>query len=161
KIAFKIVNSPTGLLPRWRALQPNICILPCDVLTRWNSTYDMLYAFVEMKTYVTRFLDSMTNGLGEYQLEDDEWEAIAGLTVALKDATTFFSSNTISVAQVIPAMDAIDEALASGMVDIQVLSQPICCALAIGKKTMNKYYALTDDSDIYRMAIGKSYLYSV
>ncbi|KAJ3749789.1 hypothetical protein EV360DRAFT_76163, partial [Lentinula raphanica] len=123
KIAFKIVNSPTGLLPHWHALQPNICILPRDVSTRWNSTYNMLYAFVEMKTYVTRLLDSMTNGLGEYQLEDDEWEAIAGLTVALK---------------VIPAMDAIDEALASGMVDNQ---------------TMNKYYALTDDSDIYRMAI--------
>ncbi|KAJ3743831.1 hypothetical protein EV360DRAFT_90230 [Lentinula raphanica] len=50
-------------------------------------------------------------------------------------------------------MDAIDEALATGMIDNQAVSQPIRHALAIGKKTMNKYYALTDDSDIYRMAI--------
>ncbi|KAJ3725285.1 hypothetical protein C8R42DRAFT_542425, partial [Lentinula raphanica] len=71
----------------------------------------------------------------------------------LKDATMFFSSNAVSVAQVIPAMDAIDEALASGMIDNQAVSQPIRHALAIGKKTMNKYYALTDDSDIYHMAI--------
>ncbi|KAJ3730691.1 hypothetical protein C8R42DRAFT_568476, partial [Lentinula raphanica] len=67
----------------------------------------------------------------------------------LKDATMFFSSNTVSVAQVIPAMDAIDEALASGMIDNQAVSHPIRHALAIRKKTMNKYYALTDDSDIY------------
>ncbi|KAJ3749712.1 hypothetical protein EV360DRAFT_56900 [Lentinula raphanica] len=98
----------------------------------------------------------MSTGLFEYRLEDEEWEAISGLTATLKllkDATMFFSSNAVSVAQVIPAMDAIDEALASGMIDNQAVSQPIHHALAIGKKTMNKYYALTDDSDIYRMAI--------
>ncbi|KAE9402040.1 hypothetical protein BT96DRAFT_817004, partial [Gymnopus androsaceus JB14] len=71
----------------------------------------------------------------------------------LKDATLFFSSNTPSVASVIPAMDAIDEALATGIIDNNILSEPIRHALSIGKKTLNKYYALTDNSTIYRMAM--------
>ncbi|KAE9398168.1 hypothetical protein BT96DRAFT_761000, partial [Gymnopus androsaceus JB14] len=71
----------------------------------------------------------------------------------LKDATTYFSSNSPNISAVIPAMDAIDEAFASGMVDNHELCAPLCHALTIGKKTLNKYYALTDNSDIYRIAM--------
>lgn len=53
-------------------------------------------------------------------------------------------------------MDAIDEAFATGIIDDQVLSNPIRHALSIGKKTLNKYYSLTDDSHIYRIAMGMS-----
>jgi hypothetical protein len=67
----------------------------------------------------------------------------------------FFSSNSPNIAQVISAMDAIDEAFATGIINDNILSEPIRHALSIGKKTMNKYYALTDNSDIYRMAISK------
>lgn len=72
----------------------------------------------------------------------------------LKDATAFFSSNTTIVATVIPAMDVIDKAFATGMIDDKIFSDPIRHALLIGKKTMNKYYTLSDDSDIYRMAMS-------
>lgn len=51
-------------------------------------------------------------------------------------------------------MDAIDEAFASGIVENHQLCAPLCHALSIGKKTLNKYYALTDNSDIYRIAMG-------
>lgn len=51
-------------------------------------------------------------------------------------------------------MDAIDEAFATGIIDKHVLSDPIRHALSMGKKTLNKYYTLSDDSDIYRMAMG-------
>ncbi|KAJ3832511.1 hypothetical protein EV361DRAFT_764570, partial [Lentinula raphanica] len=71
----------------------------------------------------------------------------------LKEATTFFSTTNPSVAAVIPAMDAIDEAFASGIVDTTEFSGPVRHALSIGKKTLNKYYGLTDDSYIYCMAI--------
>lgn len=53
-------------------------------------------------------------------------------------------------------MDAIDEALATGIIDNNILSEPIRHALSIGKKTLNKYYALTDNSTIYRMAMSTS-----
>jgi hypothetical protein len=46
KLAFKIVNSTTKLLPAWKKqleeIELAICIMPRDVTTRWNSTYDML-----------------------------------------------------------------------------------------------------------------------
>lgn len=51
-------------------------------------------------------------------------------------------------------MDAIDEVFASGIVDNHELCAPLRHALAIGKKTLNKYYALTDNSAIYRIAMG-------
>ncbi|KAE9399636.1 hypothetical protein BT96DRAFT_771216, partial [Gymnopus androsaceus JB14] len=56
KISFKIINSPTLLLPKWREQVANTDfknrVLPRDVATRWNSTYDMLSAFLEMKQHV-------------------------------------------------------------------------------------------------------------
>ncbi|KAF9064513.1 hypothetical protein BDP27DRAFT_1230380 [Rhodocollybia butyracea] len=113
----------------------------------------MLATFLEMKGPISEFLDRSSNGMSEYVLEEEEWDVIEGLVSALKDATLFFSSNTPNVASVIPAMDAIDKALATGIINNEVLSEPIQHALAIGKKTLNKYYALTDDSVIYCMAM--------
>lgn len=78
----------------------------------------------------------------------------------LKDATDFFSSNSPNISAVIPAMDAIDEQFATGIVEGRELSMPLKQALAIGKRTLNKYYALTDASDIYRMAMGTSLILS-
>ncbi|KAE9387076.1 hypothetical protein BT96DRAFT_838210 [Gymnopus androsaceus JB14] len=89
-------------------------------------------------------------------LAEAEWEAIEGLVSALKilkDATLFFSSNSPNIATVIPTMDAINEAFATGIIDNQLLSEPIRHALSVGKRTLNKYYALTDDSDIYCMVM--------
>ncbi|KAJ3963862.1 hypothetical protein EV361DRAFT_812957, partial [Lentinula raphanica] len=157
-ISFKIIHSSTGLLPKWRdhlvGSQFEGRTLPRDVATRWNSTYDMMATFLEMKDLVSGFLDPVSHKLTEFILNDNEWEAIRGLVSILKDATTYFSTQSPSVAAVISAMDAIDEGFASGIVQTQVLSAPVRHALSIGKRTLNKYYALTDDSYIYRMAIG-------
>lgn len=54
-------------------------------------------------------------------------------------------------------MDAIDEAFGTGTIDQQELSRPIRYALSLGKRTLNKYYDLSDDSDIYQLAMGKFY----
>ncbi|KAE9396326.1 hypothetical protein BT96DRAFT_785405, partial [Gymnopus androsaceus JB14] len=89
-------------------------------------------------------------------LDNNEWTAIEGLVSALKilkDATTYFFSNAHIVAAVIPAMDTIDEAFATGIIDQEILSEPIRHALSTGKKTLNKYYTLTNNSDIYCMAM--------
>jgi hypothetical protein len=72
-----------------------------------------------------------------------------------KDATLFFSRDGIpSIATVIPAMDRIDEVLASNAIDAK-FSISIKSALAIGKKTLNRYYSKTDMSDVYRIAMSK------
>ncbi|KIK50676.1 hypothetical protein GYMLUDRAFT_182431, partial [Collybiopsis luxurians FD-317 M1] len=154
KISFKIIHSTTCLLPQWQeqvaATDFMDCVLPSDVATHWNSTYNMLATFLEMKDSVSGYLDCSSNGLSEFCLSEDEWEAVQDLVTALKvRCYDFFSSNSPNVATVIPAMDAIYEAFATGIVDNQVMSDPICHALSIGKKTLNKYYSLTDNSDIY------------
>ncbi|KAJ3832394.1 hypothetical protein F5878DRAFT_548248 [Lentinula raphanica] len=103
KISYKIINSPTLLLPRWREQLAGTDFaqhtLLRDVATRWNSTHDMLLSFLKMKEHVMQFIDRSSNGLAEYILTDEEWEVISGLVSALT------------------------------------------------------YYALTDDSDLYRMAM--------
>lgn len=88
RISFKIINSPTLLLPRWRAITATTPFehrtLPRDVATRWNSTFDMLKTFLELKEFVIKFTDSSSNGLADYILTPDEWEAVEGLVSVLK-----------------------------------------------------------------------------
>ena len=86
-ISFKIISSPTLLLPRWRETVTGTDfkdrILPRDISTRWNSTFDMLSAFIEMKQFVVQFLDQASNGLSEYNLEEEECKAASDLVKAL------------------------------------------------------------------------------
>ena len=54
---------------------------------------------------------------------------------------------------VIPAMDQIDESLASNSV-YSTLNPPIRAACKLAKKSLNEYYARTDLSALYRIALG-------
>jgi hypothetical protein len=74
-----------------------------------------------------------------------------------RDATAFFSRGTPNLATIIPAMDHIDSILASQSVS-RTYDAPIRVALAMGKKTLNHYYTLTDASEVYRIAMGKPLL---
>ncbi|KAJ3738414.1 hypothetical protein EV360DRAFT_58155, partial [Lentinula raphanica] len=158
KISFKIINSPTQLLSKWREQLAGTDLaertLLRDVATRWNSTHNMLDSFLQLKTAVMEFLDHASYGLSNYALTDEEWSVVEGLVSALQDVTLFFSASGSNIASVIPAMDIIDEAFATGILNGETLSEPIRHALSIGKRTLNKYYSLTDDSDLYRIAMG-------
>jgi hypothetical protein len=67
-----------------------------------------------------------------------------------KDATLFFSRSTPNLAMVIPAMDH---------TLTQRFEPAIRAALGLAKKTLNRYYNLTDDAEVYRIAMGKFYFY--
>jgi hypothetical protein len=71
----------------------------------------------------------------------------------LKDATLFFSRATPNLATVIPAMDFINDKLTAHARD-RTLSPAIKASLELGKKTLNRYYSLTDSSEVYRIAMG-------
>lgn len=84
------------------------------------------------------------------------------LLQAFKDTTLYFSRSGATLAMVIPAIGKLDEMLATAiihkfvgkdMVEIQ-LSAPMQAALLVAKDVLNKYYALTDKSEVYRMAIS-------
>jgi hypothetical protein len=75
----------------------------------------------------------------------------------LKEGTEFFSTSTPPVSSVIPAMDTIDRAFTTASMDDEDFCLPIKVALELGKRLMNKYYNLTDESEIYRSSI-RNYL---
>jgi hypothetical protein len=54
---------------------------------------------------------------------------------------------------VIPAMDFINDKLTAHAHD-RTLSPAVKASLALGKKTLNRYYLLTDSSEVYRIAMG-------
>lgn len=70
-----------------------------------------------------------------------------------KDATLFFSRGTPNLPTVIPAMDHLDSFLATAALDDQYLPS-IQASVTIGKKLLNKYYDMTDHSEVYRIAMG-------
>ncbi|TDL16425.1 hypothetical protein BD410DRAFT_705554, partial [Rickenella mellea] len=93
--------------------------------------------------------------LRKYELSSEEWEIASELCNVLKvfkDATLFFSRSTPNLATVIPAMDHIDETLATNALDSRYRPS-IHAALSIGKRTLNRYYNLTDNSEVYRIAM--------
>ncbi|KAF8232957.1 hypothetical protein L208DRAFT_1210183, partial [Tricholoma matsutake] len=75
--------------------------------------------------------------LRQYEMDVNQWEIACQLCQVLKifkDATLFFSRNSIpNIATVIPAMDHIDEVLATNALDAQY-SLSIQAALTMGKK---------------------------
>lgn len=76
-----------------------------------------------------------------------------------KHATLFFSRDTPSISTVIPAMDHIDSYLATTIRE-RSISPALQGALALAKRTLNRYYDKTDLSEVYRIAMGE-YLHDV
>jgi hypothetical protein len=52
-------------------------------------------------------------------------------------------------------MDMIDRAFTTGSMDNDYFSLPIKIVLELGKRILNKYYNLTDESEIYQISIGR------
>jgi hypothetical protein len=110
--------------------------------------------------------------LHKYELDNDEWQIAKQLCDMLqvyfsfilpnvlltshqifKDTTSFFSRSTPNLATVIPAMDHIDETLTSQATS-RDFEPSIRAAIGLAKKTLNRYYSATDQSDVYHIAIG-------
>jgi hypothetical protein len=73
----------------------------------------------------------------------------------LKDATLYFSRGSPNLAAVIPAMDHIDTVFTNAALPSSNLNPAIRVAVGIAKKTLNRYYSLTDASESYRVAMSK------
>jgi hypothetical protein len=141
---------------------------------RWNSTFQMLDFAVDYRKPLDLLSADRGNGLREYELKEEEWKLAAHLRDALKvrgtlsqrqhylifphaqifqDATLFFSRGSPDLATVIPVMDHIDQVLTSQSAN-HIYEAPIRVALIMGKKTLNRYYTLTDSSEVYRIAMS-------
>ena len=59
-------------------------IMPRDVSTRWNSTYDMLNFALEYQKAIDGMTDKRRLGLGDYELTSHEWMLVKQLRDVLK-----------------------------------------------------------------------------
>ena len=151
--------------------------MPRDVATRWNSTYDMLEFAIEYREALDSITGNQKMKLRQYELTDEDWTIATHLRDVLKvcyhsflksliinpfqqifkDATLFFSRDTPNIATVIPAMDHLDEHLTNATLNPKY-PVSIKAAIAVGKKTLNRYYDKTDHSEVFRIAMGTYFL---
>jgi hypothetical protein len=178
KLADKIVNSSTKLLPAWKKLLVDLKmpekLMPRDMKMRWNSTFVMLDFAVVYRKPLDALSGERNNELREYKLKEEDWKIAVQLHNVLKvsvtvtsvtywifpqvfqDAMSFFSRGSPNLVTVIPAMDHIDEVLTSQSINTSYYA-PVRAALAMGKKTLNHYYNLTDSSKVYHIVMGSSH----
>ncbi|KAJ7159411.1 hypothetical protein C8R46DRAFT_906338, partial [Mycena filopes] len=158
-VAKKTIHSTTKLAPTWKQVLVDCKlphkILPRDVRTGWNSTYDMISVALKYRRAYRDFTTDESNGLQSYIYS---YRARVDFNQSFKDATLFFSRNSATLASVIPAMDKIDSLLATAILKRptgdKTFSAPIKVALLKSKHTLNRYYSLAYHSRIYRIALG-------
>jgi len=54
-------------------------MMPCDVRTRWNATYDMLQFTYEYKDTINKITDTHEMKLQDYEIEPHEWDIVKQL----------------------------------------------------------------------------------
>jgi len=169
------------LLPCWTQLLQDLAreasdplpirMMPWDVVTHWNSTFDMLVFTLEYRDTI----DGITGNreMRKYELLEEEWGLVQQLGDVLqvclahfpilllefsqifKDTTLFFSYVTPNLPTVIPAMDHINAHLATASKNLR-LSPVLQALLTLSKAHLNKYYALTDHTEVYQIAMSES-----
>ncbi|KAE9385741.1 hypothetical protein BT96DRAFT_1088738, partial [Gymnopus androsaceus JB14] len=161
-VSNKTINSSTKILPAWKKTVANFKLpskqIPRDVRTWWNSTFDMINKAVQYRTPLNSFINDSDNGLTAFALSTTEWMILESLRDVLQDATLFCSRNSATLASVIPAMNKLDSLLATAVLKKDqskvLLSAPVKTALLAAKRTLNHYYAATNNSRIYRLAMS-------
>jgi hypothetical protein len=98
KTAFAIKNSPTIILPKWNSILEQMAVvskekgetplgirmMPRDVSTRWNSTFDMLNFAVTYRRALESLTGTLGMGLRVYELSDEDWDIAKDLRDTLE-----------------------------------------------------------------------------
>ena len=87
-LANAIKNSSTIILPQWleklEDLHLRVRMMPRDVSTRWNSTFDMLNFALDYRLAIDSITSNRELNLRKYELQDNEWAVAENLRDTLK-----------------------------------------------------------------------------
>jgi hypothetical protein len=87
-LSFAIINSTTKALPAWklscRKLKKKALLIPRDVTTRWNSTYDTLEFCLRYRKPIDAITADKATKLRKYELDEGDWNIVDDLVVVLK-----------------------------------------------------------------------------
>jgi hypothetical protein len=99
KLVFAIKNSSTIALSQWFCILEDLKlearVMPCDVRTRWNATYNMLNFTFQYRKAINKITDIRNMKLCDYKIEAHEWEVVQQLHDLLK-VSIFFVSYKLS-----------------------------------------------------------------
>ncbi len=115
KAAYAIKNSTTIILPEWFAVLDRMVTLsksqgkkplskqmmPRDVATRWNYTYEMLNFAYNYRDAYNELCANRDMKMRKYEIKDYEWEIVRQLADILK--VNWFSFHTRDDSNVCPA----------------------------------------------------------
>ncbi len=94
KLAYAIKNSSTLALPQWyhilEALSFEAWLIPQDVHTCWNVTYNMLDFAYQYKKAINKITDIQEMKLHAYKIELHKWEIVKQLRDLLKVSNITF-----------------------------------------------------------------------
>ena len=87
-------DSTTIILPQWFTTLEDLDLgqrmMPRDVTTRWNSTYDMLEFAVEYREGIDSITGNLKMKLRQYELSEEDWEIATKLHDVLKVSFFYF-----------------------------------------------------------------------
>ena len=87
-LAFAIIHSSTLSLPAWKCCCKQLKIwarlIPHDVITHWNSTYDMLLFCLKYKEPIDAITADKVIKLRRYELDPKDWIIVEDLVSILK-----------------------------------------------------------------------------
>ncbi|TDL13925.1 hypothetical protein BD410DRAFT_686493, partial [Rickenella mellea] len=165
-LAKRVFHSPAlrdelkDLCIRVAKIEPKI--LMRAVPTRWNSVAVALQRALHLQLALDKlvmakqFNTSRGVKLKKYKLSTDEWGILTQLSPILQhflDATTRISQSTVSLLhEVIPVIDKLTDVLDAANEDTN-LFPVVRAAMKRGRKVLDKYYAKTDESILYRCAM--------
>jgi len=98
KLAFAIKNSTTIILPEWFSILERLAqaaeeagegplsvrMMPRDVTTHWNATFDMLKFAIEYCDPIDRITGDLKMKLRQFELTDEKWTFAEQLCKLLK-----------------------------------------------------------------------------
>ena len=91
-----IKNSSTIILPQWLAklkdLGLKVRMMPRNVSTCWNSTFDMLNFALDYRVPIDENTSNRQSNLRKYELQDEEWVVAKNLCDTLKVCNSFQST---------------------------------------------------------------------